>query len=71
MTSRSLIPILFSLALPAGLAAQVADAGRGAMRPYVHVLLAYAVVWLLILVWVWMIARRLKDVGEAAKPDGG
>ena len=69
MIHRSLGVGLLLLATPATLLAQ--DAGRGAMRPYVHVLLAYAVVWLLILVWVWMIARRLKGLGDTAKPDGG
>ncbi len=71
MISRSLGLVLLSLSAPAALTAQVADAGRGAMRPYVHVLLAYAVVWLLILLWVWMIARQLRRVEDATKPDGG
>lgn len=71
MILRSLGPVLFLLAAPAALAAQVADAGRGAMRPYVHVLLAYGVVWLLILLWVWMIARRLRRVADPAGRDGG
>lgn len=69
MIHRSLGVSLLLLTTPATLLAQ--DAGRGAMRPYVHVLLAYAVVWLLILVWVWMIARRLKGLGDTANPDGG
>ena len=43
-------------------AAQVAEGGRGALRPYIHVFLAYAVVWIMILLWVWWIARRLKNV---------
>lgn len=70
MISRSLTTVLAALATPVGLMAQE-EAGRGAMRPYVHVLLAYAVVWLLILLWVWMIARQLKRVGDRATPDGG
>ena len=69
MISRSLAIGLLLLTTPATLLAQ--EAGRGALRPYVHVLLAYAAVWLLILVWVWMIARQLKRVGGSAKPDGG
>lgn len=69
MISRSLTVVLFLLATPAALLAQ--EAGRGALRPYVHVLLAYAAVWLLILVWVWMIARQLKGLGDSAKSDGG
>lgn len=69
MISRSLAIGLLLLASPATLLAQ--EAGRGALRPYVHVLLAYAAVWLLILVWVWMIARQLKRLGGSARPDGG
>lgn len=68
MISRSLTVVLFLLATPAALLAQ--GGGRGAMRPYVHVLLAYGVVWLLILVWVWMIARKLKRIGDS-EADGG
>lgn len=68
MISRSLTAILLLLATPAGLPAQ--EAGRGALRPFVHVLLAYGVVWLLILAWVWMIARRLKRVQDSATADG-
>ena len=69
MISRSIAIGLLLLATPATLLAQ--EAGRGALRPYVHVLLAYAAVWLLILVWVWMIARQLKRVGGSARTDGG
>ena len=49
---------------PAVLAAQ-GEAGRGALRPFVHVLLAYAVAWIAILVWVWLIARRLRRLEDA------
>ena len=59
---------LISLATPAGLLAQ--EAGRGALRPYVHVLVAYGVVWLLILAWVWMIARKLNRAEASAKAEG-
>ncbi len=51
--------LLMATATPVALVAQ-AEAGRGALRPYVHVLLAYGVAWILILVWVWRIARALK-----------
>ena len=68
MISRSLTAVLLALATPAGLFAQ--EAGRGALRPYVHVLLAYGVVWLLILVWVWMIARKVKRAGASVNADG-
>lgn len=68
MILRPLTAALISLATPAGLLAQ--EAGRGALRPYVHVLLAYGAVWLLILAWVWMIARKLKLAGTSAKAEG-
>ncbi len=68
MIYRSLTAVLLSLATPVGVLAQ--EAGRGALRPYVHVLLAYAVVWVLILVWVWMIAQKLKRLSGTAKADG-
>lgn len=48
---------------PAVLAAQ-GEAGRGALRPFVHVLLAYAVAWIAILIWVWLIARRLRRLED-------
>jgi len=69
MISRTLIAVLLSLAMPAGLLAQ--EAGRGALRPYVHVLLAYGAAWLLILLWVWMIARNLKRAGASPRADEG
>lgn len=71
MIRRSLTLVLSSLAVPFGLAAQAADAGRDPLRPHVHVLLAYAVAWLFILLWVWRIARHLKRPGGSAGPDEG
>lgn len=68
MISGTLTAILLSLATPAGLLAQ--EAGRGALRPYVHVLLAYGAAWLLILIWVWMIARKLKRASARSNSDG-
>lgn len=69
MISRTLTAVLFLLATPACLLAQ--EAGRGALRPYIHVLLAYGAAWILILVWVWMIARKLKRGETSRKPHGG
>ena len=45
----------------AALAAQVgAEAlGRQSLRPYWHVFIAYAVVWLVVMGWMGSIARRL------------
>lgn len=64
MIWRSSIGSLWLLAAPAVVAAQAAGGGRGALRPYVHVLLAYGVVWILILFWVWWIARKLSRVNN-------
>lgn len=41
-----------------------AEAGRGALRPYVHVLAAYGIAWVLVCAWTWWIAKGLKRVEE-------
>lgn len=73
--SRICTVLLCSAATPAALFAQATEAGRGALRPYVHVLLAYGITWVLIALWVWMIARKMKRLaaGESGRPanDGG
>ena len=67
MATRALLSAALVLAtLPASLAAQ-GEAGRGALRPFVHVLLAYAAAWIAILVWVWLIARRLKRLEDPGR----
>jgi len=75
MIIRSCTALLCSAAVPAALVAQATEAGRGALRPYVHVFLAYGVTWVLIALWVWMIARRMKRLAarKSAGPatDGG
>ena len=58
------IASVWLFAAPALAAVQAAEGGRGALRPYVHVLLAYAVVWILILFWVWWIARKLSRLNN-------
>jgi len=68
MIFRISTALLWSAAAPAVLLAQ-AEGGRGALRPYVHVFLAYGITWVLIAVWVWMIARRMKRL--AARESGG
>ena len=70
MIWRGGLASLWLMAAPLALAAQSADGGRGALRPYVHVLLAYAVVWILILCWVWWIARSLKRVNNGVNGGG-
>lgn len=64
MIWRGSIASLWLLAAPAIAVAQVVDGGRGALRPYVHVLLAYAVVWILIVLWIWWIARTLSRLNN-------
>lgn len=74
MIFRICTALLCSAAAPAVLLAQ-AEGGRGELRPYVHVFLAYGIMWVLIAVWVWMIARSMKRLAatESARPadDGG
>ena len=60
----ALVAALGATLSPAVLAAAQGEAGRGALRPFVHVLLAYAVAWIAILVWVWLIARRLRRLED-------
>ena len=63
-TTCALVAALGVILSPAILAAQ-GEAGRGALRPFVHVLLAYAVAWIAILIWVWLIARRLRRLDDS------
>ena len=67
---RSCAAFLFSLAVPAVALAQTTGGGRGALRPYVHIFLAYGAAWILILVWVWLIARGLKRVTAGLENTG-
>lgn len=54
--------VAVQLAAPVVLFAQT-EAGRGALRPYVHVFVAYGIAWLAILLWVWRISRMMKRTG--------
>ncbi len=40
--------------------------GSPSLRPYVHIFLAYAAAWILILVWVWRIWRSLRRLGSSS-----
>ena len=71
MLSRTLAGLICSLAAPAALAAQAAEAGRGALRPYVHVFLAYGLAWVILMLWVWRLARRVGKAEEAAGVQAG
>ena len=59
-----LVGLLTLFASPLVLMAQDAQ-GRGALRPYVHIFLAYGAVWLLVGFWVWRIASRLGALEKA------
>lgn len=48
-----------------------AEAGRGALRPYVHVLAAYGIAWVLVCAWTWRIAKGLKRVEEELEQGAG
>lgn len=39
--------------------------GSPSLRPYVHIFLAYAAAWILILFWVWRIWRGLRRLGSS------
>ena len=59
--------ILSALALAQAAANELARQTLG--RPYWHVFIAYAVVWLLVAGWVISIARRLSDVEKRLGKD--
>ncbi len=62
-TVSLLAPVLTSVLAPGAAAAQATELGRQALgRPYWHVFIAYALVWLLIGGWVVSIARCLTRV---------
>lgn len=66
MIRRACAAAMLALGAPMALVAQTAEGGRGALRPYIHVLLAYGLAWVIVLIWVWWIARSLKRVNNEA-----
>ena len=46
-------------------------AQSASLRPYVHIFLAYAAAWILILFWAWRIFRGLKRLISAADEEAG
>ena len=66
---KRLLSALFAfLALvPAPLMAQADAQGRGALRPYIYVFVAYGLVWVLIGLWVFLIARRMGRLEKIAQ----
>lgn len=69
MTRRLLSVLLALLALPVPLLAQTQ--GRGALRPFFYVFLAYGLVWVAIGLWVFLIARRLIRLERNVPGQGG
>ena len=59
---RLLGPLLVILSAPMPLLAQ--NQGRGALRPFAYVFIAYGLVWVIIGFWVFLIARRLGRIEE-------
>ena len=57
-----LFSLLVLLSAPLPLVAQ--NQGRGALRPFAYVFLAYGLVWVIIGFWVFLIARRLGRLEE-------
>lgn len=47
------------------LALSAQGGGSPSLRPYVHIFLAYAAAWILILFWVWRIWRSLGRLGSS------
>ena len=76
---KNVAPVVLALVLLActgsALLAQEASGLPGStmatqsLRPYWHVFIAYAVVWLLVTGWVISIARRLSDVEKRLERD--
>jgi len=66
--------LLSATGLAGEVAAQADALSRQTLRPYLHVFVAYAVAWLLVLGWVISIARRLgrveEELGEGSESRG-
>ena len=60
--AAGLLPALLLLGAAAPVAAQSPLASQTLGRGYWHMFLGYAVAWILILAWLWSIARRLGRV---------
>jgi len=65
----SLAPVAV-LTLPVDAFAQSALAQQQLGRPYWHVFIAYALLWIILGGWLFHIVRRLKQVEERLDPDG-
>ena len=70
MRIRIVAALVALLASPVAVIAQDAQ-GRGALRPYIHIFVAYGLVWVLIGIWVWRIGTRLKVLERVVPRDDG
>lgn len=68
-TLGRLVPLFALLSVPLPLVAQ--NQGRGALRPFAYVFVAYGLVWVIIGFWVFLIARRLGRLEERLDARGG
>ena len=60
---RTALATLLLLSVPGALAAQAAQLGQQTLgRPYWHVFIGYALVWVFVGGWVISIARRLARI---------
>ncbi len=67
---RGSIPliVLVALSVPGAVTAQV-GAASGSFRPYWHVLLAFAVAWILIAAWAYRIGRKVNRLTAEVDSD--
>ena len=66
---RILSAVLATFLLVSGVAGQAALSEQRLGRPFTHVFIAYAVVWLLLTAWVMTIAKRLGQIETRLKDE--
>lgn len=70
MTFKRMFPaVLATFLLVSGVAGQAALSDQRLGRPFTHVFIAYAVVWLVLAAWVMTIAKRLAQIETRLKDD--
>lgn len=70
MSIKRLLPaLLATFIFVTGVAAQGALSDQRLGRPYWHVFISYAVVWLLVAAWLMAIAKRLTRIETQLKDD--
>ena len=64
-TFRVLLCLVFVVALGAVPLEAAVQGGGNEFRPYLHVLLAYGLGWLLIAAWIYRISQKLSELSRA------